>query len=148
MSTFIQGHVYTLKDEFVESFPFNEYLDRNGVCEGSRFTIKATTVDEYGDMYHDGNLIAQRDMRHMFKDKGNQYSFEPGKTYQLKRKYQHEYIDLAEMMGIEVDTTEELRFVVDDVTEFSMQGTCTLMGEEQPISLNITERHMYFEVHA
>lgn len=146
MSTFIAGHVYSLKEEYKDQFHGSEQLEELGIYEGDRFTINATDIDQYGNMLHNGTMIAERNQRHMFKDKGLQYEFVVGKTYRLKSKFQSQADSIADIFGLDVDTNEPLQFTVSSIDEGGVFGVVNIDGCAVDCCFAITtERHMYYE---
>lgn len=146
MSTFIAGHVYSLKEEYKDQLQGSEQLEELGIFEGERFTIKATEVDQYGNMLHNGIMIAERNQRHMFKDKGLQYEFVVGKTYRLKSKFQEQVEFISDVFDMNIDTNEPMEFTVFSLGDSSVYGLVKIDGQTTAGIFAIkTERHMFYE---
>lgn len=147
MSTFIAGHVYSLKEDYKETFSFSDKLHTLDIFDGERFTIKATEVDQYGNMMNNGIVVAERNQRYMFKDKGLDYEFVSGKTYRLKSKFQEQVDAIADIFNLDVDTNEPLQFKVSCVIEGAVFGTLSIGGTTAAgcVALAV-ERHMFYEI--
>ena len=147
MSTFIAGHVYSLQEDYKDTFNFSDKLHAVNIFECERFTIKATDVDQYGNMMHNGIVIAERNQRYMFKDKGLEYEFVSGKTYRLKSKFQDQVDAIADIFNLDIDTNEPLQFKVSSVVEGVVYGTLDIDGTTASgcIALAV-ERHMFYEI--